>query len=184
MRLQRDVPAQFQVASKAAPEGASRAVPEAWVQCSSRGGPELLQRGGSRAAPDAGSSAAPEGGSRAAPEGVQCSSRGAGAPWAPNGQTSADPACPLLRGYVLTQAIDIFHVRYPLYLLVVQPIDTPGFSTGRGRGEVAGATPPVSCLVRPRTPFAMDIAGAGPALPTGRSLPPSDPCGKARIPEG
>ena len=84
--LQRDVPEQFQVASKAAPEGASRAVPEAWVQCCSRGGPELLQRGGSRAAPDAGSSAAPEGGSSAAPEGVQCCSRGAGAPWAPNGQ--------------------------------------------------------------------------------------------------
>ena len=142
MLLQGDVPEQFQVASKAAPGGGfqgssgsvgpvlfqrgSRTAPEGRIQSCSRCevqwqlrrvGPEQIQRGSS-----------------AAPGGREHLGR-------PMDSTGADPACPLLGGYVLTQVIDIFHVHYPLCLLVVKPIETPSVSAGRGRGEVAGATP-------------------------------------------
>ena len=103
------------------------------------GGAVLLQRG-SGAVPERGGSAAPEGAQCCSREGVQCSFRGGlvllqreaqccsrGRPvlLQGNGSTSGTQwtapvpiqPCPLLRGYVLTQAIDIFHVLYLLYLL-------------------------------------------------------------------
>ncbi len=101
------------------------AVPAWRFQCSSRGRPVQLQRE------------------------AQCSSRGGSVLLQRGGSTSGTQwtapvpiqPCPLLRGYVVTQAIDIFYIPYPLCLLVVKAIDTPSFSTGRGRGKVAGATP-------------------------------------------
>ena len=200
VQLQRGLPKQFRKGgASAAPEGcsgavpggiqscsrgASRAVPEARLPCCSRGGSELLQRGGSNAAPDGGgASAAPEGGpvllqraSSAAPEGREHLGHRMDS-------TGADPACPLLRGYVLTQAIDIFHVPYPLYLLVVKPIDTPRFSTGRGRGEVAGATPLFRVSFGPGPPLQWTLRGPVQHSPRGGRSRHSDPCGKARIQE-
>ena len=124
--LQRGLPEQFRKrGSSAAPGGGQSSSRGADPERLQMGGPVLLQRVGPEQI---------QRGSSAAPEGREHLGR-------PMDSTSADPACPLLRGYVLTQAIDIFHVPYPLCLLVVKPIDTPSFSTGRGRGEVAGATP-------------------------------------------
>ena len=178
MLLQRDVPEQFQVASKAAPEGGpvqfqggavllqreSSAAPEGGRSSSGMEVPEQFQWGASPA-PDAGSSAASEGGSRAAPEGREHLGR-------PMDSTSADPACPLLRGYVLTQAIDIFHIPYPLCLLVVKPIDTPSFSTGRGREKVAGAIVPPCFVSRSASdPLCNGHCGGRSSTPHGEVAP-------------
>ena len=120
-------------------------------QCCSRGRAVLLQSGGPVLL-QRGSSAAPEG----APVLLQRGGSTSGTQW-----TAPVPIqpCPLLRGYVLTQAIDIFHIPYPLCLLVVKPIDMPSFSTGRGRGEVAGATPLFRVSFGPGPPLQWTLRG-------------------------
>ena len=128
-------------------------------QCCSRRGSEQFRHGGSRAVPEGGQSCS-RGRPNAAPEGVRSSSGGdgstSGTQW-----TAPVPIqpCPLLRGYVLTQAIDIFHVLYLLYLLMVKAIGTPSFSTGRGRGEVAGATPLFRVSFGPGPPLQWTLRG-------------------------
>ena len=134
VQLQRGLPEQFRTGGPVQAQRGASAAPEGVQSCSRGADPELLQMGG-RVQLQRGRPEQLQRGSSAAPEGREHLGR-------PMDSTSADPACPLLRGYVLTQAIDIFHVHYLPCLLVVKPIDTPSFSTGRGRGGSGGSDPP------------------------------------------